>query len=285
MKLAVLGDIHSNHAALRACLGQALALGAERFLFLGDYVSDCADPQKTMGLLYALARRRECLFIKGNREEYLLDYLDGKSRGWRSPSSSSGGLLYTYRHLSPRDFSFFRGLPIRARLEVEGCPAVECCHGSPSNTRGELAFGGPSGRNALEALDASVLICAHTHKQGVYLHAGKKLVNPGSVGIPSGHGGKAQFAMLYGRQDCWQEEFHQLDYPRKETIEALHTSGLYAEACVWARLTEAALLTGEDRTSECLALARQLCARSGAAALQGQTPERWWREAAARLNL
>ncbi len=50
MKIAVLSDIHSNYYAFQACVSHALTMKVDGFLFLGDYVSDCAYPQKTMKL-------------------------------------------------------------------------------------------------------------------------------------------------------------------------------------------------------------------------------------------
>jgi predicted phosphodiesterase len=47
MKLALLGDIHSNDLALKVCLEYCSKEGVEGYLFLGDYVSDCPEPQKT----------------------------------------------------------------------------------------------------------------------------------------------------------------------------------------------------------------------------------------------
>ena len=54
MKLAVLSDIHGNYIALERCIEYALAHGAQRFVFLGDYVGELAYPQKTMAHIYGL---------------------------------------------------------------------------------------------------------------------------------------------------------------------------------------------------------------------------------------
>jgi predicted phosphodiesterase len=67
MKIGVISDIHSNYHGLKACVDHGIKEGADRFLFLGDYVSDCGYPQKTMNLLYELKDSYECSFIKGNR--------------------------------------------------------------------------------------------------------------------------------------------------------------------------------------------------------------------------
>jgi predicted phosphodiesterase len=48
MKIAIIADIHSNYAALEACLESVRHEKADGIVFLGDYVSDCPYPQKTL---------------------------------------------------------------------------------------------------------------------------------------------------------------------------------------------------------------------------------------------
>ena len=44
MKLALVADLHANREAVGAVLAHAAAQGAERHVFLGDYVGYGADP-------------------------------------------------------------------------------------------------------------------------------------------------------------------------------------------------------------------------------------------------
>lgn len=37
MKIAVMGDIHSNHVAFETCINHALDRNVDEFIFLGDY--------------------------------------------------------------------------------------------------------------------------------------------------------------------------------------------------------------------------------------------------------
>ena len=54
MRVAVLSDIHSNYHAFKACYEDAVKCSAESFIFLGDYISDLAEPQRTMDLVYEI---------------------------------------------------------------------------------------------------------------------------------------------------------------------------------------------------------------------------------------
>ncbi len=39
MKIAVMGDIHSNHIAFETCINHALERNVDEFIFLGDYIA------------------------------------------------------------------------------------------------------------------------------------------------------------------------------------------------------------------------------------------------------
>ena len=95
--VAVFSDIHSNYHAFKACYDDAIKCGADSFVFLGDYVSDLSEPQKTMDLVYEVQSRYPTICLRGNREGYMLDCEKGASRFSRG--SKSGSLLFTYNHL------------------------------------------------------------------------------------------------------------------------------------------------------------------------------------------
>ncbi|MDE7194759.1 MAG: metallophosphatase family protein, partial [Oscillospiraceae bacterium] len=48
MRLAVLGDIHANHKALEAVLAHIYEGEYDGLIFVGDYVTDCPYPRKTI---------------------------------------------------------------------------------------------------------------------------------------------------------------------------------------------------------------------------------------------
>ena len=50
MRLAVIADMHGNSHALEAILADAERVGVDAIAFLGDFVSDCADPEGVLAL-------------------------------------------------------------------------------------------------------------------------------------------------------------------------------------------------------------------------------------------
>lgn len=76
MDIAVLSDIHGNYIALEKCIEYAKIRDIRTFIFLGDYVGELAYPEKTMKIIYDMSAKYECHFIRGNKENYWIDYLD-----------------------------------------------------------------------------------------------------------------------------------------------------------------------------------------------------------------
>ena len=56
MRLAVIADMHGNSHALEAILADAERVGVDAMAFLGDSVSDCADPEGVLALAREAAR-------------------------------------------------------------------------------------------------------------------------------------------------------------------------------------------------------------------------------------
>ncbi len=284
MKIAVLGDIHSNHTALATCIAHALERDVDEFLFLGDYISDCAYPQKTMQIVYDMNKKYSCRFIRGNREDYMLHHRKDSQEVW-TYSSTSGSLLYTYENLSESDLDFFEGLAISGFYEKEGFPPFCYCHGSPASSREYLSGDKEKLEKILKDVDVDLLIGAHTHIQESVTVGNKEWVNPGSVGVPIGHGGKSQYMILHGTKSGWQEEFFQLEYDVDTVIKEYELSGLDQKAPWWTRLNIHLLYTGEDHSAACIMLARELCEEAGEEVNGLDIPEEYMEMAVKRLEL
>ncbi|PJJ27297.1 metallophosphoesterase family protein [Lacrimispora celerecrescens] len=95
MDFAVLSDIHGNYIALEKCVEYALSRGVKAFAFLGDYVGELAYPEKTMKMIFEMAEKYNCYFIRGNKEDYWIDYYNNGELGWKDKDSTTGSLLYS----------------------------------------------------------------------------------------------------------------------------------------------------------------------------------------------
>ncbi|MCM1252449.1 MAG: metallophosphoesterase [Clostridium sp.] len=284
MKLAVIGDIHSNYIALETCINHALDKDVEEFLFLGDYISDCPYPQKTMQIIYEMQKKYICYFIRGNREDYMLNHRKNPGEKW-TYSSASGNLLYTYENLTEKDFDFFSRLDIKGIYQKDGYPAFRYCHGSLTSSSEPLRLDNENLESIMKNLDVDLLVSGHAHIQESITCGGKKLIRPGSVGIPWYHGGKTQYMILHGTSGGWEEEFFQLEYDVDMIKKDFETSGLDKKAPYWAKLNKYTLDTGKDYTTPCLKLAFKLCEEAEGSVKWPDIPEKYWKEAAAAFGV
>ena len=243
MRVAVLSDIHSNYYAFKVCYEDAVNCGAEMFIFLGDYVSDLSEPQRTMNLVCEIQSKYPTICLRGNREGYMLDCESGRSHFARG--SKSGSLLYTYEHLRKKDLEFIRGLKISDIIEVEGV-RIEIAHAAMDNDR--FYFDNIDGHTAdiFPQMKCDYLLTGHSHKQYIQRDAGKTIINPGSVGIPQGGTRNPKYALLdiaNGNISC---QLREVLYDMTDAIRSQFASGLVDYAKYWAIGVLYDIITGKE---------------------------------------
>jgi len=278
MEIAVLSDIHGNYVALEKCITYALDRKINTFIFLGDYVGELAYPQKTMRILYELRDKFRCYFIRGNKEDYWINYEKNGEQGWREYDSTTGSLFYAYHNLTEKDRAFFKGLPHKMEVCFDGWPPITICHGSPNKVNEKML---PNDRTyeTIENDANAYILCGHTHIQDVIEHNGKYALNAGSVGVSLRGYGKAQFMIMKGSKEEWNHEFVSLDYDVDSVIFDLHASGLSEKAPCWCKVTEHLLKTGEVSHGVVLARAMALCKENRGECKWPDVPERCWKQA------
>ena len=243
MRVAVLSDIHSNYYAFKACYADAVNCGADSFIFLGDYISDLAEPQKTLDLVYEIQSTYPTVCLRGNREGYMLDCESGRSSFTRG--SKSGSLLFTYENLRKKDLEFIRGLKISDTIEIEGV-RIEIAHAAIDNDR--YYFDSNDGHTAdiFPQMKCGYLLTGHSHKQFIQRNAGKTIINPGSVGIPQGGTQHPKYALLdivNGSISC---QLREVPYDMTDAIRSQFASGLVDYAKYWAIGILYDVITGKE---------------------------------------
>lgn len=273
MRLAVMSDIHSNYPALRACVEDARAAGAEGFVFLGDYISDLAYPRQTMDLLYGLKGKYPCWFLRGNREDYML-------RAWREGTifrkgSKEGSLRYTFRQLREKDLVFFEGLPIYRKMMIDGV-WIEAAHAERLTNAHVFEEDDPYLDTVFADMQTSLLLTGHSHRQYIRCRDGRQILNPGALGIPQGRPGYAQYAIADVSAGDIRTELRGIAYHVPEVIREQFDSGLAAQAGLWAISILNNIVSGGNPM---LDLLKRVEARDGAYS------EDIWQEEAASLGL
>lgn len=152
MRIALLADIHANRRALDACLDHAREWGADRLVFLGDYVGYGPEPVETLERIMAEADRG-ALAVAGNHDRAVLQ------EGETMTSDAELALAWTRKQLGPGARDFLASLPLR----FEDGPRLYV-HASPQTYPAWIYVSdGPAARRALEASRAQTVFCGHTH--------------------------------------------------------------------------------------------------------------------------
>jgi serine/threonine protein phosphatase 1 len=76
-KTFVIGDIHGGLKALFQVLERAKVSKNDTLIFLGDFVDGWSESPAVLDFLIALEKTHNCIFIKGNHDDLLLQWLTG----------------------------------------------------------------------------------------------------------------------------------------------------------------------------------------------------------------
>jgi predicted phosphodiesterase len=178
-RIAVLSDIHGNLPALEACVDDAKRRGCDSFINLGDILSGPLWPVETAAFLRPL----NWPTIAGNHERQLLT----QTRDQMGDSD-----LYADAAIGDLERAWLRTLPAELALR----PDIYLCHGTLENDLDYMLHDvGEAGVSNTPADAVAVrvagrgerlILCGHTHiPRQVTLPDGRKVANPGSVGLPA----------------------------------------------------------------------------------------------------
>jgi serine/threonine protein phosphatase 1 len=92
----VIGDIHGGLRALKQLFDRAAVTVSDQLIFLGDYVDSWSESPQTLDFLITLSDTHNCIFIRGNHDELLLQWLLGKENAlWHQHGGLSTMSSYT----------------------------------------------------------------------------------------------------------------------------------------------------------------------------------------------
>lgn len=157
MRIALLADIHANRQAFEACLRDAEAKGAERYVLLGDYVGYGADPVWTIDKVRELVAKG-AVAVFGNHDAAVNDPSIGINPEAQLVIEWTRGLL------GVEERKFLAELPLtipeQDRLYVHGDASA------PNKWVYVLTVEEAS--RSLRATKAQITFCGHTHKPAIF---------------------------------------------------------------------------------------------------------------------
>lgn len=230
MPIAVLGDIHSNLAALNAVLQKVDELKIKRIFFVGDLVGYNASPAECIELL----KIREVVSISGNHDRYVTGQEMQDVR-----EATAEAIEFTRKAIGEQGVEFLRQLPDKRMVDQR----YMLVHGSILD-RDEYLLNGPAINKNFQELRANYVgidICffGHSHLPAV-IGDGKLdmkfaetrtvrlvplkqyLINPGSVGQPRDGVPLSSFAVL----DTNSITIHRVTYDTRDSHDRVIAAGL-----------------------------------------------------------
>lgn len=242
-RVALLSDIHGNLPALNAVLKHMDSIGVDQIIVTGDFITDCPNPNEVIEVL----RSREASFIRGNRENYLLNELDGGNSFWPGKRQFES-LQWTLDHIKPENLNWIRSLPGDMVVKTPGCPDLHIVHGSTESDR-ELLLSSKKERveEVLSGITEDYLVCGHTHLPWSCKIGKKVIINPGAVGVSFNEEPLAEYVILTSDKDSWSVEHYGVPYSVDELKECYRNHGLLGDRDVWSNLIIDSLESGENR--------------------------------------
>ena len=195
MRVAVLADIHGNWLALEAVLRDVASSGADVIVLDGD-LGDGPMPAQTLDRLAALGD--QAIWVRGNTDRALVEAFDGELR----PSGLAANPPDDYfrwcaAHIGTEHRDLLADLPISITLAVDGLGPVAFCHATARDDNEFILVDSPLEhyQAAFADLPEPTVVVGHTHMPFDRLADTRRVINPGSVGMPYGHAG-AGWALL-----------------------------------------------------------------------------------------
>lgn len=280
MKIAVLGDIHSNYIALEECIKWIYANDIYGIAFLGDYISDCPYPERTMQILRSIPTAYKTWFVRGNREDYMLEHRKNLTEDWRY-CSQSGSLLYTYENLSGSDLRSFEDMPIGMEIKLDGYPPFSICHATMQSTRELIFEDSPQAERVMDEMTTFMQLCGHEHTPYIKKRGAKTLVNAGCVGFSQNGVPGAHFAVIESNGGDWEAKPVTVGYDVEAVIAGFYESGLIEKANVWSRAAIASLRESKNYNGECVKLVKKMSQELD----EPFDSEELWQKAAEQLGI
>jgi putative phosphoesterase len=231
--IVVFGDIHANLPALEAVLADIDQQQIQDVYCLGDLVGYGTLPNEVIAML----RERGYPIIMGNYDLGVGHDSDDCGCAYTNPQSEALGkrsIAWSNAHTTPENKAFLQQLVDKIPLQL-GELRVLLVHGSPRRVNEYLYEDRPekSMERLLDAAEADVLVCGHTHiPYHRILASGRHVVNAGSVGKPKDGDPRACYLVLEASGGELAVTFKRVVYDIEQAaraIEACDMPNEYAE--------------------------------------------------------
>jgi len=191
MRVAVLADIHGNLPALEAVLREVETAGVDVIVLNGD-LADGPMPAETLDRLEELGE--QAIWVRGNSDRWLADAFDGTFRPSGLPTNPPAEYFsWCAARIEPGHRDRLASLPLTVTLDIDGLGPVAFCHATARDDNEFIVVDSPIAhyQAAFAGMTEQTVVIGHTHMPFDRLADTRRIINPGSVGLPYGHPGAA----------------------------------------------------------------------------------------------
>lgn len=187
MKIAAIYDIHANPIALKAVLIDIEKINVDLIIVGGDVVSG-PMAKETLTLLQNVTTPIK--YILGNAESEVLRHLNGDEINGLSERANEEA-RWVSKQLSSEHKKLIGSWTKTKKVELNELGNILFCHGTPRSDIEIFTKITPKQKliPIFENVDASIVICGHTHIQFDLKIGNLRVINAGSVGMAFGKTG------------------------------------------------------------------------------------------------
>jgi putative phosphoesterase len=227
-RIALLGDIHGNIAALEAAMAEIERQRPDIVAVTGDLVLNGPRPQEVVERVRAMDAAG-AIVVQGNTDIAVADFDYAAAFPWldQVPAGHRAAAEWAHDQLSEEALDYLRRLPSERRISDDGTMAL-VCHASPgSQTNGLSADLDASVIvERVARTDARVIGCGHTHVAQVRELGLKLICNAGSCGYAFDGDPGASWALVTLDSGSVEAELRRTPYDAQGVSDELSARGL-----------------------------------------------------------
>ncbi len=243
MKLALIGDIHSNQFAFDAVLNQIEHENIDQVIFLGDYAFGGSGSVEVVERLMNY-NVHPYIAIQGNKEGYIKAIEDGEKL--------HPVLSYIYQELGNERIDFLKKLPQEVSVEIENIKIRIChnpCKGKMFVVTDRLRrIGTLPNFDTLQMLAADmredICLFGHYHLYMNEVVYEKRFVCACSVGLPLDADSKAKYLIMNIQYGTFNIEKKSVKYDRSCLVDDFEKKGYFEKFDEWSMNTVISIMTG-----------------------------------------
>ncbi|MEG0229325.1 MAG: metallophosphoesterase family protein [Oscillospiraceae bacterium] len=243
MRIALIGDIHSNQFALEAVLEQLKNDNIDSIFFLGDYAFGGSGSVEVVDRLIEY-KTHPYIAIKGNKEGYI--------NGIEQRAELNPILPFIYNELGMERINFLKSLPDEVHVEFEGVK-FRICH-NPSKLKMFVITdrlhrkGTVPNYDTLHILAAEmqddICIYGHYHMFMDEVVDRKRFICACSVGLPFDADSNAKYLIMNIKNKIVSIEKKSVFYDRSKLVDDFEKKGYFERFSQWSMNTIISMMTG-----------------------------------------